>query len=1256
MANQNLDPGLKQSVLLKIPGDPGPAKWLAPFLEARYTKISKRPGAAALKKQEADLQVQEDAAIRQLIEAARLAEDAKASTGFKAAMPAADRASDGRPFTSLLQPGRGKEVLAEIPRDYWYQLMLQYRKRQAQARKQTGAKQKTINFHSSVPPSPGIPGANNWLSIGPSVVRKGQAGGRPGINGRTSGIAIAPGVTRVYIAAADGGVWRSDDGGARWLSTMENYDIDPTAVAATSLACGAIAIDPADPDRVYVGTGEGDANRLFPMAGTTALPSYRGVGPLRSDDGGANWANEPTATGSPTLVGGAFFQLAVDPGDRENVVGATSAGLYRREWISGSYQWAQKRSGVHSSVVVARSGGTTTFFAGAWGDTVYSSPDGNTWTAVGTGFPAGATRIGLAVQNNNPNVLYAMVASASFALMGVYRLDNQTGAWKTVSGAPAGVLGNQGDYDLAIAVDPNNVNVVCVAGQAVSGNGAIYRASVAPSGSNYAMTPTFIGTGVHADVHVLCYAPMDSNTLLAGCDGGVYKTTTASTTATFESCNTGLGILCAEYLGQHPTEPAVMFVGLQDNGTARYTGEECWSHINGGDGGYCVVNWNTPFKVLVYANGNVYRATDGGQDWGSWTVVTPPTTWQIMCEPLVGTPKSATLADADVVAFGAGNSLFVSSNFGTSWTSPITLAGGSIMSLIFASATRLFAGTTQGRVYRCDAPLWTPTRLDNLGATPLPLTALVSDIEVDPADSSLQSIYIAFAGTGDYRHVWHFDGATWQQRSGPSAGAATSLLDVVHNALIVDPNNPATLYAGSDIGVWTSSDGGVNWTVMDNGLPDAAVLDLQIHQPSRLMRAALYGRGVFQYKLDAPPAPDVQLYIRDTTYDLGLTPTVDWIDDYALWPAQPAVHWESPNIKVDVPTPAGYQTPTTNINFFVFNDLIVDGSGGVATIDPSSGTVTNRVYVEVHNRGISVAQNIQVMLLLADASAGLPSLPSGYTSNVTSGTVITTALWQTVGFRTIATLKDGVPEVVEFPLPSTMLPPPASLPGHSHQCLLAILHSAADPFTSTQTNVDALTVADRKVGQKNLNVVQFIGVPPPPSIGPGMWAALRLHGSRELQQSELVIDLHGFPGQVGAVFPKGLLANSALASFKTDTRGLVAKWVEQHIATVNHMVSRGRASGRSSETLVAAIKQVADQPLVLFDAGKPASLGNLSLPANTSQTIFLNIQGWPQAKYGDQYRLRVYRRDPKTKAIQGGATYLVQIVAPPKSAAGTPAA
>ena len=189
---------------------------------------------------------------------------------------------------------------------------------------------------------PGVPGVTNWVPIGPSAVAKGQPDGRPAISGRASGIAIAPGVSRVYVCTADGGVWRSDDGGVSWYSTMDAFDEDPTTADSTSLACGAIAIDEADPDRVYVGTGEGDTNAIFSARVVSALPCYRGVGALRSDDGGGTWVNEPTASGSPTLAGAAFFSLAVDPANRENVVAATNVGLYRRELSGSTYQWVAK--------------------------------------------------------------------------------------------------------------------------------------------------------------------------------------------------------------------------------------------------------------------------------------------------------------------------------------------------------------------------------------------------------------------------------------------------------------------------------------------------------------------------------------------------------------------------------------------------------------------------------------------------------------------------------------------------------------------------------------------------------------------------------------------------------------------------------------------------------------------------------------------------------------------------------------------------
>lgn len=1224
---------------VKAQQESGPNKWATQFLEARYTTLGPVTRVTPEDEQKAvDIQA---AAVKELA-AKRTATDIFTPISLT---------SVERP--SSLQPGQSMDnVLAKVPATYWSNLLLQYRQRKVQAR---AALTKTVKGTPVTPPPPsaGVPGTSNWIPIGPSAVAHGQPDGRPTISGRASGIAIAPSVSRIYVCTADGGVWRSDTQGVSWYSTMDSFDEDPTTAESTSLACGAIAIDQADPDRVYVGTGEGDTNAIFSQRLINALPCYRGVGAIRSDDGGQTWVNEPTAPGSPTLAGGAFFSLAVDPGNRENVVAGTNVGLYRRVPAGSTFQWvaltASTTTNIYPSVAVANTGGVTTFYAAAWGDQVYKSTDGGaTWAAAGTGFPAGTTRIGLAMQRNNPNTLYAMTCDSGAAYQGVYRLDNGTGAWHSVSGGPTAVLGGQGTYDLTIAVDPNNVDVIYMGGQAVlvtNYNGAIYRAQVSGTAPPYSMSPTFIGLSSHPDVHMLLHAPGDSSTLFCCCDGGIFKTVNATGAANFTACNTDLATVSTIHLSQHPTQPAVIFAGLQDNGSVRYTGEECWLSDGQGDGGYCLINWNNPFEVITYADGSLQRATDGGQDYTSLTDITPPTSWQIMDEPFVSAPYNpSSPSDANVIAFGAGDSLFISSDFGTTWLAAITVPLGSIFALAFASATRLFLGTTTGNVYRYDksGSTWNATRLDNAVGGALPLTGLITDVEIDLADATLASIYLSFGGTGDYRHVWHFDGTKWTARSGPSAGASTSLLDVEHNALAVDPSNHATVFVGADIGVWKSTDSGSTWTVIENGLPDAAVLDLAIHQPSRLLRAALQGRGVFQYKLDPPVPADTELYIRDTDLDLGLVPTVDGLPDPADPPTTKVAHWESPNIKVDVPTPAGYQTTSKQIDFEQFNYTIVDGSQGVATI--ATGTVTNRVYVEIHNRGITPATSVRIMLLLADAAPGLPSLPAGYTAHVTAGTPFTTASWQTVGFQTISNLVTGFPQVAEFDLPSTMLPPPASLPGQSHYCLLALLDSSQDAFTSTQTGTDALTIADRKVGQRNLNIVAFVGTPPPPSSGVGQLAQLFLQGAEADSKISLVVDLAGYPGQVGVSLPTELATADVLKGLTLDKASLLKTAAGVSLTKLKAPEVATGFNAASTAALVDRVTALPSQPLILYAGGKTAApLTGLALKANTSYPVFLHISAPEGAKTGDSYKFQVSAQDDKGNTV-GGCSYIVEFV------------
>lgn len=1024
----------------------------------------------------------------------RPAEEARpGESATRGAAGPADESAEG-----LAPDHRG--LTPTLPRGFQKSVMRAYRRRRAD----DGAAGDEAGFtRGAARPGP----ANNWVPLGPSVVRQGQAVNRPAVSGRAAGLAVAPGGLRVYVASANGGVWRSDDSGHTWRSTMDAWDLNPTGSVSDSLACGAVALDPSDPERVYVGTGEGGAE------------SYFGVGPIRTDDGGLNWVEEPS---EPTLEGSGFYQLALDPAERERVVGATESGLYRREpSASGGPVWLLKMGGVFTSVVSARGAdGPTRFYAARDGVGVYESADGDAWRPAGRGFPTTDThRIALAVQPDNPDLVYALVCRPreSSHLRGVWRLDRADGRWREVRGAPEDLFGDPGEqgqgwYDLAIAVDPHNGNRVYLGGSTKS-HGDIYPSSlysclVTSSGAGsrlaYRMSVSYIGPDVHSDIHALVFTPGDSNRLWVGCDGGVFYTKNATAPApVFVSRNVGLATLTMNFMSQHPTEEAVIFCGTQDNGTNRYTGEAAWLHSAWGDGGFVVVNWRDPSHILrTYAEGVMQRAEDGGQSYDSWWQdASLPEKHQSRClfyAPLVGTPVNPSAPkEADVVAFG-GVRLWLSTDFGREWKS---LPAGDVSakdarspdalrqpadpdapwhafrSLAFATARRIYGGTTLGEVYRYDRA-GTKWKREALHAAPLPRDAPVTCVAVDAADPSGDSVYVTFGGHGDFRHVWHFDGRGWSARSGPADDEGARLLDVQYNAVVVDPSNPAHLYAGADVGVWRSLDGGRSWEVFSHGLPDAAVLDLQLHAPSRLLRAATHGRGVFEYRLDTDTARMIELYVRDTQLDTGRRPTAAGLPDPTR-PGRPVRPGGSPDIRLDPPQPSGnYRTPTNQLDFYQFADLLTDPADEAVTTAPGDGVVNNRVYVQVHNRGLTPADGVKVFLLLARTGSGLPVLPAGFAADVRAGRLVNSSRWRTVGVQQLHDVRAGAPKVAAFDLPSSLLPPPGELAGEGRHCLLALVHAPGDEFEGAERAPAKLAAAERKAAYLDVRVKPFEGVHP----------------------------------------------------------------------------------------------------------------------------------------------------------------------------------
>ena len=128
------------------------------------------------------------------------------------------------------------------------------------------------------------------------------------------------------------------------------------------------------------------------------------------------------------------------------------------------------------------------------------------------------------------------------------------------------------------------------------------------------------------------------------------------------------------------------------------------------------------------------------------------------------------------------------------------------------------------------------------GLPPRPVTQIV----VDPGDALTAYVtYAGFSGFSDGQgHVFKTNngGVDWRDISG-------NLPNVRVNDLLLDPDMSNTLYVALDAGVWRSTDGGANWATVASGLPNVIVMGIKLHRPSRTLRAATYGRGVWELQV-----------------------------------------------------------------------------------------------------------------------------------------------------------------------------------------------------------------------------------------------------------------------------------------------------------------------------------------------------------------------------------------------------------------------
>jgi photosystem II stability/assembly factor-like uncharacterized protein len=664
--------------------------------------------------------------------------------------------------------------------------------------------------------------AGGWRPLGPSGIFGADNGffnSGPQLDaGRVTAVAPSPSGGPLVIGTASGGVWRSTFG--VWAPLTDNE---------CALTTGAVTIDPADPNVIYAGTGEYNQNS-------------NGCGLLRSINGGSSWT--PLGASTFRLASGgsvAFSRILVSrpAGGSENsavLVAGTNVAVYRS--ADGGATWGNVLSGA-SAGLAAHPTRAGVLFAGNSDNSnparrgVYRSANGGVTWSLPAVFPSvsptSVGRIELAMSAATPDLLYALVGDRTNSkLLGLFVWNDATSSWAQRSasgvytGDGRGDFGGQAQYDLAIAVDPRDEKRVYVAG---------IRGFRSTDGGE-----TFkpMGMEIHCDWHTIVVDPLNPDILYAGTDGGVFVSTDAGDT--WSSRNAGLAI--TQYYPGISVSPdgSKIMGGSQDNGTHTYTGSPLWNGFSGGDGGYTAINYSNP--TIVY--GEAQWSSTGG----AYILRKDATTTTLRTTGIVSSDRGAFIPPLliDPVTptklYFATHRLYRSTDEGRNWlpiSGDLTRGTGRIMTVAIAKSDSLtiYVGTSDGNV---QVSRDGGATFVNVSAG-LP-TRTVTRVVIDPAEATHVLVTVSGFGTG---HVFETRsaGLTWTDISG------NTLIDAPVNSAAFIPG--LGIMAGTDVGVYQTTDGGQTWRAGPAGLPNTIVQDL-VYVPSTMqVIAGTYGRGMFTY-------------------------------------------------------------------------------------------------------------------------------------------------------------------------------------------------------------------------------------------------------------------------------------------------------------------------------------------------------------------------------------------------------------------------
>jgi photosystem II stability/assembly factor-like uncharacterized protein len=647
----------------------------------------------------------------------------------------------------------------------------------------------------------------------------------------------------MFAGSVSGGLWRSTNGGTTWARVDDWWG---------NLSVPCVTLDPADPDVMYAGTGEG----FYSLAHLVRSFSHfvRGAGVMKSTDGGATWTQLPATAGWLHVT-----RIAVSPSNSSVLLASRRPGGISRS-TDGGLTWTDVATGEHSFQVAFDPHDGTRAVAHFCASSplthgVLTSTDaGATWQPAQSGLAAVSgegARIELCHARSSPGVVYASVGANGGQ---IWRSQDGGRNWtlRSSGGSTTGV----GYYYNALWVDPTDENVMVV--------GALHVWRSTDGGRTFTQTTDgyIMTVDPHLDVHAVVADPgydgAANRRVYVTTDGGVHVADDIFAAAP------GIGwrdldatmVSSQFYAAAGHGGSDVVVGGTQDNGTLRLVGGIGTANLTyGGDGGQVQIDPTDPNYVYgEYQYLGVHRSTNGGASARTITRGLGD----------VGSGRSNFVAPLRLdpndprrlYAGGARLWRTADARASTVSWSQIKPDVGSLISAIAISpgmSDRVLVGHNDGRLYRTTngtaaSPTW--IAVDDNGANdPLP-GRVITRLTFDPNDARVA--YLTLGGfSAD--NLWRSGdgGATWQ----PIVGTAPlALPDAPVYGIAIHPDDPAVLYAATEVGVFTSDDGGAHWTADHDGPANVVAEEITFMHGSRRLVLATLGRGIWTADVVRPGA------------------------------------------------------------------------------------------------------------------------------------------------------------------------------------------------------------------------------------------------------------------------------------------------------------------------------------------------------------------------------------------------------------------